>query len=199
MGYISHYTRDHSQAPRNQAHCPLHCCVRWFTWLYCLSPRGTSHSTREASGPTFPEVCKHHRSAVCQENRRHVHHQHNSWIVSRRPTQRIHWQQHSRFWYGGGRQTRTQDSGRKVPEHGMILGHSVTPRMTIRSLHKVGLHTQTKGPINLIQNIVLFILQSYSNSDLDLRGEGCIQCCTEYVMILACSIPYRHVRKTNIS
>ncbi len=52
------------------------------------------------------------------------------------------------------------------------------PKDDNQVLHKVGFHTQTKGPINLEQNIALFILHIYCKSDLDIRGEGCIQCCT---------------------
>ena len=55
------------------------------------------------------------------------------------------------------------------------------PKDDNQVLHKVGFHTQRKGPINLEQNIALFILQSYcKESDLAIRGEGCIHCCTEY-------------------
>jgi hypothetical protein len=40
--------------------------------------------------------------------------------------------------------------------------------------------TQTRGLIKLEDNLALFILQSYSDSDLDGNGVGSIWCCTEY-------------------
>jgi hypothetical protein len=40
--------------------------------------------------------------------------------------------------------------------------------------------TQTKGVIDLEDNLELFILQSYSDSDLDEDGVGSVWCCTEY-------------------
>ena len=45
---------------------------------------------------------------------------------------------------------------------------------------RVGWNTQTRGQISLEDNIALFILQNYGESDLDARGEGSIDCCTEY-------------------
>jgi hypothetical protein len=54
------------------------------------------------------------------------------------------------------------------------------PKDDNQVLHKAGFHRQTKGPINLKQNIAYFILQSYSKSDLDVCGEDCIQFCKEY-------------------
>ena len=41
-------------------------------------------------------------------------------------------------------------------------------------------YTQTRGVIELEENLDLFILQSYSDSDLDDNGVGSIRCCTEY-------------------
>ena len=40
--------------------------------------------------------------------------------------------------------------------------------------------TQTRGDMALEDNLDLFILQSYSESDLDDDGVGSIRCCTEY-------------------
>ena len=40
--------------------------------------------------------------------------------------------------------------------------------------------TQTRGVLEVKDNLALFILQSYSASDLDDNGEGAIGCCTEY-------------------
>ena len=40
--------------------------------------------------------------------------------------------------------------------------------------------TQTRGVMELEENLDLFILQSYSDSDLDDNGVGSIRCCTEY-------------------
>jgi hypothetical protein len=40
--------------------------------------------------------------------------------------------------------------------------------------------TQTRGVLDLEDNLALFILQSYCDSDLDENGVGSIGCCTEY-------------------
>lgn len=40
--------------------------------------------------------------------------------------------------------------------------------------------TQSTGTMKLEKDMARFIVQSYSKSDLNIRGEGCIQCCTEY-------------------
>ena len=40
--------------------------------------------------------------------------------------------------------------------------------------------TRTRGAIELEDNLDLFILQSYCDSDLDGNGAGSIRCCTEY-------------------
>jgi hypothetical protein len=45
---------------------------------------------------------------------------------------------------------------------------------------EVTFNTQTRGPMNLEENLSLFILQNYRETDLDMYGEGCIKCCTEY-------------------
>ena len=39
---------------------------------------------------------------------------------------------------------------------------------------------QTRAPIHLEDNLLMFILQHYGLSDLDEQGEGHIECCTEY-------------------
>ena len=40
--------------------------------------------------------------------------------------------------------------------------------------------TETTGLIDLEENLSLFILQTYMESDLDHKGVGSIRCCTEY-------------------
>jgi hypothetical protein len=40
--------------------------------------------------------------------------------------------------------------------------------------------TRTTAPIKLEDNLALFILQSYENTDLDDNREGSVMCCTEY-------------------
>jgi hypothetical protein len=46
----------------------------------------------------------------------------------------------------------------------------------------------------LEKNLARFIFQSYSDSDLDINGEGCIRCCTEYhkfdLMMVRGSFPF---------
>jgi hypothetical protein len=100
-------------------------------------------------------------------------------IVSRRPTRRIHWQQHPRLWYG---EVNKQEP--RVVKEGSGTWYYIKsfrdPKDDNQVLHKAGFHTQAKRPMNLEQNIALFILQSYSKSDSGICGEGCIQCCTEY-------------------
>ena len=49
-----------------------------------------------------------------------------------------------------------------------------------RLYHDVTFDTQTRGVIELEVNLALFILQNYSDSDLDENGKGSIRCCTEY-------------------
>jgi hypothetical protein len=56
----------------------------------------------------------------------------------------------------------------------------VDPANESRLCRDVTFDTQTRGLIKLEDNLALFILQSYSNSDLDENGEGRIRCCTEY-------------------
>jgi hypothetical protein len=47
-------------------------------------------------------------------------------------------------------------------------------------VREVKFTTQTRAPIHLEDNLSMFILQQYGSSDLDERGEGRIECCTEY-------------------
>ena len=56
----------------------------------------------------------------------------------------------------------------------------VDPNNDKQLLHKVSWSTRTRTPINLEENVALFILQHYRDSDLDINGEGCVHCCTEY-------------------
>ena len=45
---------------------------------------------------------------------------------------------------------------------------------------EVCFNTQSRGPMKLEQHVARFIVQHYSDTDLNNDGEGCIQCCTEY-------------------
>jgi hypothetical protein len=40
--------------------------------------------------------------------------------------------------------------------------------------------TESRGVMKLEKDLARFIVQSYSETDLDVHGEGCILCCTEY-------------------
>ena len=74
---------------------------------------------------------------------------------------------------GDKQEPRTVEDGSRTRYYTWSFGD---PKDDNQVLHKMGFHTQKKGPINLKQNIALFILQSNSTSDLDISGEGCIQC-----------------------
>jgi hypothetical protein len=55
------------------------------------------------------------------------------------------------------------------------------PTQNHRLVREVFFTTQTREPINLEQNLALFILQTYSETDLDENGEGIVECSTEYM------------------
>jgi len=54
------------------------------------------------------------------------------------------------------------------------------PNQNNRLVREVSFITQTREPINLEENLAFFILQTYSETDLDENGEGTIECSTEY-------------------
>jgi hypothetical protein len=49
-----------------------------------------------------------------------------------------------------------------------------------RLCREVTFDTRTTAPIKLEDNLALFILQNYENTDLDDNREGSVTCCTEY-------------------
>ena len=54
------------------------------------------------------------------------------------------------------------------------------PKRDNKLVRQVQFNTQSTGRMALEKNLDRFILQSYSDTDLDVNGEGSIQCCTEY-------------------
>ncbi|KAI2499918.1 hypothetical protein MHU86_14539 [Fragilaria crotonensis] len=54
------------------------------------------------------------------------------------------------------------------------------PNQNNRLVREVVFITETREPIHLEPNLALFIVQSYSETDLDENGEGTIECSTEY-------------------
>jgi hypothetical protein len=74
-------------------------------------------------------------------------------------------------------------AGRTVEEGSGTRYHIRTfrnPQKNNEVCREVCFDTASPGRMVLEKNLARFIVQSYSNSDLDVNGEGCIQCCTEY-------------------
>jgi hypothetical protein len=55
------------------------------------------------------------------------------------------------------------------------------PNQNHRLVREAFCTMQTREPINLEQNLALFILQTYSETDLDENGEFTVECSTEYM------------------
>ena len=74
--------------------------------------------------------------------------------------------------------TATKEVGRGTRYH---IRSFRDPNQEYRLVREVIFMTQTRAPINLEQNLAFFILQTYSETDLDENGEGTVECSTEYM------------------
>ena len=87
---------------------------------------------------------------------------------------------------GGARYVGMDSDGEKpTMEEGCGTMYSIrsfrNPQNDDALFREVIFDTRTRAAIQLKDNLSMFILQHYgSSSDLNERGEGYVQCCTEY-------------------
>ena len=98
-------------------------------------------------------------------------HQHNACHVCRRNSRKEH-----------PRHINSKSSNKEVGRGTRYHIRSFRdPNQNHRLVRDVFFLTQTREPINLEQNLELFFLQTYSETDLNENGEFTVECSTEYM------------------